>query len=106
MAKDKKGEIVWVSAIYKDKYISGYGTIEDAIKQLQNLQVQALGEGWKDLVLDYRSLDSYSDTERLYIVGKRPENEKEKTKRLDRIKATQDWERKQYEALKTKFEGK
>ena len=95
----KNDNTVWITEKYSTDSV-GYTSVEDAIQRLQMVLAEATEAGWEDLNLDY---DSYGDSLSLYIFGKRPESEKEKTKRLELIRDTENRERLQYEALKKKF---
>ncbi len=97
----------WVSKRYSESSLGSDG-IEGTIARLNEaLQAQVNGE-WKDLCLDYEcDSDGWgngSDRERLFIVGRRLETDIERDARKSNEQKNEDFQRRQYEALKAKFE--
>jgi FKBP-type peptidyl-prolyl cis-trans isomerase 2 len=99
MSKKKTGGKVWVSKNYPAHSFL-YTRIEEVIEQLQEaLAAQNRGE-WKDLSLE---IDDEYGTQSIILTGSRPENDKERQIREADEARSEEYQRKQYEALKKKF---
>ena len=84
-------------------------TVEDRKRiNLSYISLGAIAETIAELRMKYGD-DAYIDfreeygNHECYVVWKRPENAKERQKRLDRVKDNQAWKLKQYKQLKKEF---
>jgi len=94
------------------------GPIEDVIKMLQDIKAEAEAKGFFDIYVDIHTyIDCHCEEVDINIEGSRYETQEEVQKRLKkslsakksaarRKKNKEEKERKEYERLKAKFEGK
>jgi len=75
------------------------GNIQKTIEMLQDLQKRYPGE----LSLELKRKD-YNDDQEYAVITKRPENEKEKAKRLEQEYQRKAYRKAEYERLKKEFE--
>lgn len=81
-----------------------YGTLKKIIEEID----KELAHGSiRNVSLEITTADTYSDTPYMYFFAERPESDKEMKERIKaeeaQQKAREDYERKQYEALKAKY---
>lgn len=100
----KKVEERWVYANYEFPDGGGlsYSSLNETIKKLQEAKVAEDRGEWKELHID---IEERYESHYIILSGQRLETDKEKAAREQQDKQTEEWQRKQYEQLKAKFEG-
>ena len=94
----KSKEVKWIYDTYGG--LSMYLPLEDALETItEAIEAQDRGE-WEELRIRKDEDDC------VIITGRRPETDLERQTRLDNEQSAELQERKQYELLKKKFEGK
>lgn len=95
LSNDKKRQV----KVRLNEYFDFEQPVPSVIESLQDML-----ERHPTAFLEYDYLDPYSDQRTLILCAYREETDEEQRKRFYEAKQQEYWERRQYEALKAKFE--